>query len=45
MEVDGRNLACVREQTYLGVILSEDGRMECEVEKRIGAAFKHGGCS
>ena len=39
MEVDGRKLENVRMQTYLGVILSEDGRMECELEKRIGAAL------
>ena len=39
VEVDGRKLENVRKQTYLGVILSEDGRMECELEKRIGAAL------
>ena len=39
VEVDGRKLENVTEQTYLGVILSEDGRMECELEKRICAAL------
>ena len=29
----------VRKPTYLGVILSEDGRLECDLEKRIGAAL------
>ena len=43
MEVDGQKLENVREQTYLGVILSEDGRMECELEKRIGAALSAAG--
>ena len=38
VEVDGRKLENVTEQTYLGVILSEDERMECELEKKIGAA-------
>ena len=39
MEVDGRKLGNVRKHTYLGVILSEDGRMKCELEKRISAAL------
>ena len=43
VEVDGRKLENVMEQTYLGVILSEDGRMECELEKRIGAALSAAG--
>ena len=38
--VDGRKLENERKQTYLGVILSEAGRIECELEKRIGAALK-----
>ena len=29
----------VRKHTYLGVILSEDGRLECDSEERIGAAL------
>ena len=29
----------VRKPTYLGVILSEDGRLKCDLEKRIGAAL------
>ena len=37
--VDGQKLENVGEQMYLGVILSEDGRMECELEKRIGAVL------
>ena len=41
--MDGRKLENVREQTYLGVILSEDGRMECELEKRVGAALSTAG--
>ena len=43
VEVDGRKLENVTEQTYLGVILSEDGKMECELEKRIGAALSAAG--
>ena len=43
VEVDGRKLKNVTEQTYLGVILSEDGRMECELEKRVGAALSTAG--
>ena len=43
VKVDGRKLENVGEQTYLGVILSEDGRMECELEKRIGAALSTAG--
>ena len=43
VEVDGRKLENVRKQTYLGEILSEDGRMECELEKRIGAALSAAG--
>ena len=43
VEVGGRKLENVTEQTYLGVILSEDGRMECELEKRIGAALSAAG--
>ena len=43
VEVDGRKLENVGKQTYLGVILSEDGRMECELEKRIGAALSAAG--
>ena len=43
MEVDCRKLEIVRKQTYLGVILSEDGRMDCELEKRIGAALSTAG--
>ena len=43
VEVDGQKLENVMEQTYLGVILSEDGRMECELEKRIGAALSAAG--
>ena len=43
VEVDGRKLENVGEQTYLGMILSEDGRMECELEKRIGAALSAAG--
>ena len=43
VEVDGRKLENVGKQTYLGVILSEDGRMECELEKRIGAALSTAG--
>ena len=43
MEVDGQKLENVRKQTYLGVILSEDGRMKCELEKRIGAALSTAG--
>ena len=39
VEVDGQKLENVVKQTYLGVILSEDGRMECELEKRIGATL------
>ena len=35
VEVDGRKLENVGEQTYLGVVLSEDGKLECELEKRI----------
>ena len=33
----------VRKQTYSGVILSEDGRMNCELEKRIGGALSAAG--
>ena len=40
VEVDGQRLASIRKQTYLGVALIEDGRMECKVEKRIGAALR-----
>ena len=29
----------VRKHTYLGVILSEDERLECDLEKGIGAAL------
>ena len=43
MEVDGRKLENVGKQTYLGVILNEEGRMECELEKRIGAALSAAG--
>ena len=43
VEVDGRKLENVGKQTYLGVILNEDGRMECELEKRIGAALSAAG--
>ena len=43
VEVDGRKLENVRKQTYLGVILSEDGKMDCELEKRIGAALSAAG--
>ena len=43
VEVDGRKLENITEQTYLVVILSEDGRMECELEKRIGAALSAAG--
>ena len=43
VEVDGQKLENVRKQTYLGVILSEDGRMECELEKRVGAALSTAG--
>ena len=43
VEVDGRKLENVGEQTYLGVILSEDGRMECELEKRIDATLSAAG--
>ena len=43
VEVDGRKLKNVRKQTYLGVILSEDGKMDCELEKRIGAALSAAG--
>ena len=43
VEVDGRKLENVRKQTYLGVILSEDGRMDCELEKRIRAALSVAG--
>ena len=39
MEVDGQKLENVGKQTYRGVILSEDGGMECDLEKRIGAAL------
>ena len=39
MEVDGWKMANVREQTYFRVILSEDARIECELEKRISAAL------
>ena len=39
VEVGGRKLENAGKQAYLGVILSEDGRMECELEKRIGAAL------
>ncbi len=45
MKVDGRKLENVRKQTYLGVILSEDGRMGCELEKRIGGSSKQSGSS
>ena len=43
VEVDGRKLENVGKQTYLEVILSEDRRMECELEKRIGAALSTAG--
>ena len=43
VEVDGQKLENVGKQTYLGVILNEDGRMECELEKRIGAALSAAG--
>ena len=43
VEVDGRKLENVGELTCLGVILSEDGKMECELEKRIGAALSAAG--
>lgn len=39
VEVVGRKMANVREKTYLGIVLSEDGRMECELKKIIGAAL------
>ena len=37
------NTETVRKQIYLGVILCEDGRMNCELEKRIGAALRAAG--
>lgn len=45
VEVDytGKCMTSVREQTYLGVILSEDGSMDCELENRIGAALSAAG--
>ena len=42
-QVDCCKLDNVRKQAYLGVILSEDGKMECELEMRIGAALSAAG--
>ena len=42
VEIKGQRLTNVREQVYLGVALSEDGKMECELE-RIGAAMRAAG--
>ena len=43
VEIEGQILTNVRKQTYLGVILSENGSLECEVENRIGAALSAAG--
>ena len=40
VEIEGKRLTNIREQAYLGVALSEDGKMECELEQRIGAAMR-----
>ena len=39
VEVEGHNVENVREAVYLGLKLSEDGRMEGELERRIGIAM------
>ena len=41
--MDDWKLDNVRKQAYLGVSLSEDGKMECELEMRIGAALSAAG--
>ena len=35
IEIDGERVKNVKETVYLGVKLSEDGKMGCEVERRI----------
>ena len=42
-EVDSRILENIRKKTYLGVILSENGRIDNELDKRIGAALSAAG--
>ena len=42
-EIEGQILTNVRKQTYLGVVLSENGRLECELENRIGTALSAAG--
>ena len=39
VDVEGHNLENVREAVYLGMKLSEGGRMEGELERRIGIAM------
>ena len=39
VEVEGHNVENVREAVYLGVKFSEDGRMEGQLERRIGIAM------
>ena len=41
--IEGQILTNVRKQTYLGVVLSENGSLECKVENRIGAALSAAG--
>ena len=40
VEVDGHNVENVSEAVYLGVNVSEDGRMKGELERRIGIGIR-----
>ena len=40
LEIDGEGVKNVIETVYLGVKLSEDGKMESEVERRIGMTIQ-----